>query len=314
MQLLSYRLKTHLIAMKYHLSIWLWLAIWAPVVAQLDLPSTQVYAFDIEQENDSIWHFTNARYLSAFNPHGYNNQPAFISNDLLLLTVGLPDSNQTDIYQLDLRQHTLLRVTATLESEFSPSLMSNKLYFSAVRVETDEGRTQRLWRFPLDRLGYGQPVFPYLRRVGYYCWLDHKKVGVFIVNDPPLLIIADAKDESTRPVISDIGRGLQRLPNGHLAFVHKERPDAWFIKSVDPYTLDQKYLVACLPGSEDFAVMPDGTLLQPHGSKLYKFRPGRDKHWVLVADFKNYRMAKISRIAISPDSRTLVLVALPGKE
>jgi len=282
--------------------------------AQLfDLPATQVYAFDMEQENDTIWHFRNPRYLTAFNPGGYNNQPAFIANDLLMLTVQFPDSVQSDIYQLDLRRQTLMQVTATLESEFSPQLTPNELYFSAVRVELDEEHTQRLWRFPMDRLGYGEPALQYVRNVGYYAWLDRSKVALFIVNEPPMLVLADTRDGSTRPVVSDIGRGLQRLPNGWLAFVHKERPDAWYIKALDPATLEMRTLAETLPGVEDFTVMPDGTLLQAHRSKLYKRHPRRDSSWVLMADFKHYDMAQISRLAVSPDGRTIALVALPGR-
>lgn len=282
--------------------------------AQLfDLPATQVYAIDIEPQNDTIWAFSNPRYLTAFNSEGYNNQPAFVDNDQLLLTVQFADSLQSDIYLLDLRRKALTQVTATLESEFSPQLTPSELYFSAVRVELDPEHTQRLWRFPMDRLGYGEPVFQYLRKVGYYAWLSREEVALFIVNDPPMLVIADTQNGSTRPVLSNIGRGLARLPGGWLAFVHKERADAWYIKALDPATLQTRTLAPTLPGMEDFAVMPDGTLLQAHRNKLYKLHPARDRDWVLVADFKNYDIAQISRLAVSPNGRTLALVGLPSR-
>ena len=104
------------------------------LVAQ-DLPNTNVYMFDIEKESDSLYHFNNPKFLTNFNADGYNNQPAFMSENELYLTVGIPGANQTDIYKLDIGNTTKLQVTRTQESEYSPTLMpDNRNFGSSGRV------------------------------------------------------------------------------------------------------------------------------------------------------------------------------------
>ncbi|MFQ5446286.1 MAG: hypothetical protein ACE5FF_05075, partial [Saprospiraceae bacterium] len=111
-----------------------------------DLPNTNVYLLQMKQV-DSILTFSSPQFLTEFNAKGYNNQPFFLSNTELLLTVGMENAGQTDIYLLDIEKKTRLRMTKTPESEYSPRVTPGNLFFSVVRVETDEGRSQRLWQY-----------------------------------------------------------------------------------------------------------------------------------------------------------------------
>ncbi|MEL6274240.1 MAG: hypothetical protein AAFU03_03900, partial [Bacteroidota bacterium] len=103
-----------------------------PLLAQL--PVTKVYALDFTRR-DTSFTFTNPRYLTAFNPYGYNNQPSFIDDHVLLMAVQYPDMPQPDIFSFDLRQQTQTRVTRTRSGEYSPQPVGDGSRFSAVRQE-----------------------------------------------------------------------------------------------------------------------------------------------------------------------------------
>ena len=77
------------------------------------LPNTNVYLFDIKKESDSLYQFSNPKLLTDFNSEGYNNQPCFMSDDELFITVGYPGEGQTDIFALDGAKRTKLQVTRT---------------------------------------------------------------------------------------------------------------------------------------------------------------------------------------------------------
>jgi hypothetical protein len=277
------------------------------------LPNTQAYLFRFQQLNDTLFHFFEPEYLSGFNPEGYNNQPCFISKDKLLLTVMIPDSfPQTDIYSLDLDRNRLTRLTATLESEYSPQPIPESDYFSVVRVDHDNTSVQRFWKYPLDGNDYGTEIWDGLTTIGYYYWLGPVRFLAFLVDSPPVLDVFFLEDGRRKRLAEQIGRSFARLPDGNLAFVSKEEVD-WKICQLDTYFFKVKpeVLISTLEGSEDFVCLQDGTLLMGQESRLYKYRPGWDLGWIEIADFAQYGIKAITRLAVNGEG---VLVLIDKKE
>jgi len=276
---------------------------------QAQLPATNVYLFDMKQVTDELFVFSNPKFLTGFNKGGYNNQPSFVSNNEIYLTVNSPETaEQTDIYSLNLTTNTRTRVTNTVESEYSPTLLPSGYEFSAVRVEADGLQTQRLWKFPMDRSGKGEPVFYNIKDVGYHYWIDRTNVAMFIVGQPHMLVIGNTRSEAVNQIMPNIGRCFQEMPNGNLAFIHKIADDFWQIRELNPLTKKSDAVVTTIKGCEDFIVRPDGTILMGNGSKLYKFNRAIDKNWIEIADFSYYNINNISRMAVSRDNK-IVFVA-----
>jgi len=275
-----------------------------PLSAQIF--TNHVYLFQIKKEGDVV-RLNTPRMLTAFNPYGYNNQPYWVSNDELYISARtLKDTSQTDIYALNLTKGTRMRVTATKESEYSPMLTPNPYFFSAVRVESDADRTQRLWQFPIDRLEKGKPVFPTIRNIAYYIWINQRNVLLQVEGNPTLLIIANTTDGSYKKITGDVGRCFQRLKNGNVAFIKKESPGKWSIcelNLLDP-NFGYKTITAAMTGSEDFAMLDDGSFLAGSASKLYRYDPAKsDRGWVEIADLRNYNIKSITRLAVSNDGK-----------
>lgn len=259
---------------------------------------------------NNSWQATAPGFLTSFNPQGYNNQPQFFSPNEIYLTVQFPsDTNQTDIYALNLPTRTTTRVTATTTPEYSPTLMPGGRRFSAVRVE--ENGAQRLWSFPLDRADNGYPVFPALTNVGYHCWLRDTLAAVFLVGEgsaPHALgIVGIGRQQPTR-VAFNIGRCLQKMPDGRLAYVHKATDQTWFLKTYDPVKGGSDILITMPTGSEDFAVLADGTFLAGQGAKLFHCDLSRQKTWQEIADLRTYGIHNISRLALSADGKLALVV------
>lgn len=267
------------------------------------LPHSNVLLFQLVPNTDSLYKPQNPRFLTAFNPTGYNNQPCFFSERELYLTAQLPeDTTQTEIFCLDLSAKTRVRVTATPTAEYSPKPVPGSRRFSAVRVEAD-GR-QRLWSFPLDRSDNGRPVLSDFESVGYYCWLRDTLLAVFQVGEngaPHTLSVVSTDMPRPVRIASNIGRCLEKSAGGQLFFVQKATDQTWFLKKYDPITGRSDIVTRTLPQVEDFAILPDGTLFAAKGARLYQFKPGQYTDWREVANLASYGLRNISRIAVSSE-------------
>jgi hypothetical protein len=272
---------------------------------------SDILLFSLTKTADSTWRPEAARFLTAFNKGGYNNQPSFFSNNELWLTAQLPkDTTQTDLIALDLRSKIQTQVTATpTTAEYSPTLMPGGKRFSAVRVEEDGN--QRLWSFPIDRSDSGRPEFPKIFNVGYHCWLRDTLVAFFIVGEdgqPHTLQVLGTKSQKPQRIGSNIGRCMIKRPDGKLLFVQKATEQTWYLKTWDPKTNLQEIMLKMPAGSEDFALLPDGTLLTGKGPKLYQFKAPRNADWKEIADLGKYGVQKITRLAVSGDGKLAVVV------
>jgi Tol biopolymer transport system component len=273
-----------------------------------DLPNCNIYLFETSMR-DSLLTLSNPEFLTNFNKDGYNNQPYFINNTELLLASAGPNDRQTDIYLLDLKAKSKLRMTNTAESEFSPKPGPDNLFFTVVRVEMDADRTQRLWQYPLDRKDSGKSVLKYLRGVGYYQWLDRFKVALFNVTSANLnyLSLADTRDGAIQNLSPSVGRCFQTSPNGRLVYVHKITDGNWVIKALDKNTLEVTEIVKTISGAEDFVIMKDGAILMGKGSRLYRFHPLKSENWQEVAELKRIGINNITRLAASADGKLAIV-------
>ena len=280
-----------------------------PSVSQL--PTTHVYCFNMERDGAGI-NVKNARFLTVFNPRGYNNQPQWVNNNELYLSVQTPfDTNQTDILSLSLLNNTVTRVTATAESEYSPTVTPDPRSFSCVRADVpSRGGAQRLWSYPYDRSDGGRDLLSLHQGVGYHCWLTNEKVALFIVNGQEnYLKIANVKDQSSIQLSGGIGRCLMRMSDGKLAYIQKATAQTWYIKSLDPITYNSNIIIETLPGSEDFDLMPDGTFIMGYGAKLYGYNlSDPEKRWKEMVDLSQYGLTNIKRIAISRELDKIAIV------
>lgn len=286
------------------IGIWVSLSMGAlSLAAQSGPPPSDIYLVDIERNNGEM-SFSQPRAIT--HQPGYDNQPAFIADGSALLYVSIRDDEQADVYRYDIASASASRITNTPESEFSPTPLSDG-YFSVVRVEADDS-TQRVWRFDAHGTAL-EPVLKSVHPVGYHCWIDDKRLALFILGEPHALYEAQIGSEEKHRITGDIGRCIQRIPNSEaVSFVHKVSDSVRTIKSYNPATGAVATLINTLPGSEDYVWTSDGRLLMGANGTLYIADPRREQDWRAIADFTE-SVGNFNRLALSPDGNKLALVA-----
>lgn len=269
------------------------------------LPKTDLYMFTLLNTREKI-SLKDPVYLSGFNPDGYNNQPYFINPAEIYITSNFYDKDFTDFIKLDIQNEEYYRITATDSiSEYSPTPRAISGFFSSVRVEKD-GSTQSFWLYPNDHKGYGKRIFKDIDNIGYHCWLSETEVAMFLVSTPMKLAIGNLETGTVSNVLDNIGRCFQQNADGDLLFVHKETEDDWYIKSYNVEDRKATKLTQTRPNSEDFVLLPDGTILMAQENKIYSIQPETDEYWKEVADLAEYEIKNITRLAVSRNRLVLV--------
>ena len=262
------------------------------------VPSTELYLFQLIK-SDTVWHIHSPQMLSGFNPGGYTNQPAFINDDLLYVSVRKKGDEQNDIYGLHLDSKQIERITQTPESEYSPTLTSDGKYFSCIRQNDTDTVDQRLFKYPIDRTSNGKDVLENQYQIGYHAWLNNSELALFQVTTPPTLAWANIQSREVKRVLSNVGRCLKCNNKKELVYVHKYIPEVWYVKTLSSPDASSDILIETPKGCEDFAISTDGTIFMSKGSILYSFRPGFGENWKIVADLSIYGLEEISRLAIN---------------
>lgn len=259
---------------------------------------------------DSAFRFGTPEKIST--EKGYNNQPYF-GPDSSFLLYSSEENKQTDVFKYLLASKKTVQLTATPQSEYSPTPMADGKRFSVIQQINTEGPdkgAQKLMAFPFVK---GEPTLLFYekeKKVGYHAWIDGSRMAMFILGEPHTLQLIDIKTKKARIAAGNIGRSIYVVPGKKaVSFTHYEGSKDGVIKTVDVETLKLTSLVPMKSGGEYYAWTAKGELLMAVGSKLFKYKPGKDKEWQEVADFSGKGINKITRLAVAPDGRWLALVS-----
>jgi len=275
--------------------------------AAAQAPNTEVYLAPLSRQGDSI--VVGAVQNITHRP-GYDNQPSFLLDGSALLYTAAGPDGQTDIWRYDIRTRRTTRVTATPESEYSPTAMPGGARFSVVRVERDS--TQRLWSFAMNGTD-PQLVVPTLQPVGYHAWLGPNRLVAYVLGTPSTLHVVDRDGSNDEIRARDIGRSLQRIPGqGWYSFTRRDSTKAFWIIG-QPFEGGPLAPLVHAPSDNEYhAWTPDGLLLSASEGEIVRWNAhtGDDGEWLTVAAIPGVR--NISRLAVSPDGRWLAFVAEPA--
>jgi hypothetical protein len=267
-------------------------------------PSTDIYLGAIQSEGGAM---TVGGITNITDRDGYDNQPHFTPDGSALLYTSAHDTVQTDIYRYEVATATTRRLTLTdAASEFSATMLPGDLGFSTIH---EDAQDQQLWQFDLDGTSRGG-LLDDVQPVGYHAWSDANTVVMFVLgNDttPPTLQVGTPATNETWIAAENPGRSLHRVPGStNISFVHKVSEEEWVIQALDPQTRAITPLTATVPGREDYAWMPDGSIVMGDGSTLMRWVEGEG--WETFADLSGFGVREISRIAISSDGLRIAIV------
>jgi len=239
---------------------------------------------------------------------GYDNQPSFTDDQRGVFFTSVRDDAQADIYRYDLGTKRTTRITTTApESEYSATSIDGGSAISVVRVERDS--TQRLWRFPLDGRA-PTVILERVRPVGYYAWADDHTLALFVLGDPNTLQLANTQTGRADTIATTIGRSLHRIPKTHrISFVRKASTTEWWIESLDPASRQTSRIVRLPEGVEDYAWLPDGSILCGRESRLLRWSGKAGEEWREIADLGAAGVKGITRLAVDARGDRIAFVA-----
>lgn len=269
---------------------------------QAQLPDTEIYFADFSSVNGKI---KISNPVNITKRKGYDNQPTFSPDGKKIFYVSVIDTTQSDIYSYDLLTKKTSQITATKESEYSPSILQDGKNITVVRVDADSG--QRFYNVPLNQKL--KPTFiPGTDSIGYYCKVDDKRYAMFLVGTANTLQILNLADTSRKLIASDIGRSLKLTPDKKfLNYILKSNEREWKVLKLNLETYTSEFVIETLPACEDFIVLSTGTLIMGKGSKIFSFTPGKQDFWKEETDLGK-SFTKISRMALNAQGNKIVFV------
>jgi len=276
-----------------------------PPPATAPPPATEIYLAPMSGAGSAL---TIGTPVDISNSPEYDNQPSFLPDGSAMLFTSRRDGRQTDIYRYDITTRQVTQLTRTVENEYSALVTPDGKTFSTVR-----GDKQELWRFDLDGAN-PRLVYAHQGLIGYHVWIDDRRLAVFVLGasgNPATLQLVDTKAAAAEVIEPNIGQSLLIRP-GHktVSFIGRPPGAPAVVKELDPLTKKTTVITEGLAGSQFLTWLPDGRMLMASGTRIWAWRDGA-AGWTEVADFASAGLAKITRLAASPDGTWLALVAEP---
>lgn len=264
-------------------------------------PNTNVYLFDIVQHYPGV-SFENMRIVS--NQNGYDNQPSFYDNETIIFVS--TRNEQTDIAKYDIASGTASWLTNTpLGSEYSPLRIPNSEDISAIRL--DKNGLQRLYRYGNESW---QPTLLIDKlKVGYHVWdTEDQLITSVLVKDGMNLMLNYLPENKNNTIDQGVGRSLHKIPSSKSISFISSANGSGMIASYNTQTGKIKDLFNMPSNAQDMCWLNKTEILIPNGKQIMLATLGEENALNVLHEFKEKEIYNISRMAVSPDGRHLVLV------
>ncbi len=273
------------------------------------IPSSSVYLLQPSGVSSNSITYEQPKYLTNFNPNGYNNHPIFIDDDHLIISSKLPNQKEPDLYELNTAAKTLKKLTQTVSGEYSIAQLPPNNNLTFIRQENFENETLiRVWEFPEDNLGPGKPLFPHLTNTGYHCWLNSDQIALFIVEGHNRLVITDREGLNFTTVTEYPGRCFKILPDGNLIYLSEIPDEGPMLKIFNPNTNSSLPLLKPIGLGQDFEVV-DETIIMANGKKIYMANWSHEvPEWKEFSNLEWMPGDKITRMALSKNGQLAIVM------
>lgn len=264
--------------------------------------NTEVFVFDIAPAYEGL-ELLNARNVS--NNEGYDNQPAFISNETLVFAGN--NDGQTDISEYNFTTQVKKWANPKTDgSEYSPQKFPSNNDLAAVRLDKD-GK-QRLYKYN-SKTGSSIEIIENLEVAYFAFYNDEKILATILANDQMDLVLINLKTRRVDTLLQNAGRSLQKVPKTNsmaYTLVNEEKNLDLYVLNMDS---DDSFFICELPfGTQDYVWLNDTQVLAGMGSKLFIYDTLGKPEWNKVASLDEYGIKNITRMAISPNGNKLALV------
>ena len=275
-----------------------------PIFAQ-EAANNEIFLFDLISESHEL-RFENGENISL-NP-GYDNQPSFYSDDVLLYARTIDGQTEIAAYNLENKKKTLISNTLN-GSEYSPARITGTVDVAAVRLDTTG--LQRLYRYDWET---GEPNLIHRDlKVGYFAFFNEDKLLVTVLAGAGMeLILLDLKNNTERNIVSGAGRSLHKIPGtesmSYIAINSQNESDLYLLDNLDEEP-ESFFLTTLPPGVQDYVWLDKNRILAGKGNQIMLYDMLGESEWVPVADLSEYGFGNISRLAVNEAGNKIAISA-----
>jgi hypothetical protein len=265
--------------------------------------NNEIFLFDLLSENREL-RVDNGQNISL-NP-GYDNQPSFYSDEVLLYARTI--DGQTEIVAYNLEDKKINRISNTsIGSEYSPSRIPGEEDVAAVRLDTTG--LQRLYRYKWET-GENNLIHRDLK-IGYFAFLNEDKLLVTVLAGAGMeLVLLDLKNKAEKKIVSAAGRSLHRIPGtksmSYTAVNNQNELDLYLLDNVEQEP-ESFFLTALPPGVQDYVWLDRDRILVGQDNKLLLYDMLGESEWIEVADLSDYGLKNITRLAVNEERDKIAL-------
>jgi hypothetical protein len=263
-------------------------------------PNPEVYVGDFSYADGGIT-IQNLKNVSQ-SPY-YDNQPSFLPDGSGFLFASIrPDESSLDIMHYDIASDIKTWVTDLDGGEYSPTVMPDGNYFSAIRSEPE----QLLWKIPLNE-GEAEVLVPD-EIIGYHAWYNESTLYTFVLSEPFTFVEFKLGDSIQRKIIAENpGRSIHKVPGkNEVSFIDKSDSTNWVVKTYSPETEGVKTLVSTPKNSEDMFWINGDTFLIGEANNLMIWN--EDEGYTGPYRIFDDETGQITRLALSPNRDKIALV------
>lgn len=270
-----------------------------------EISNPEIFLFDLSTTWNKI---TVSQGINISQNEGYDNQPSFYSDEILLFSK--TREGQTDIAAYNIKTMKSEWVSNTLVgSEYSPQRITGTNDIAAVRLDTTG--LQRLYRYDFE--AEKNRVLLEDLKVGYFSFLNEDKLITSVLTETAMkLAINDLIEKTSKDLVQNVGRSLHRVPGSDLMSYTKYNDNNRF----DIYLLDlreeepsHEFLTQLPAGVMDFVWLDLNRILIGKESKLFIYNRDWESGWLEVADLEGYNLNNITRLSINPTGDKLSVAA-----
>jgi WD40-like Beta Propeller Repeat len=276
-------------------------------IAKSQMPDTDIWLIQTAKEQ-GIFRKQSVKRIT--NRTGYDNQPRFAKDGKSLLFVSIYEDGQPDVFNYNIATGVTTPVTQTKTSEYSPTPVGNGAHFLTVRVSLDS--VQSLWKYCTKVHDRAKPANPPVIGIGYFCRIKQKTLA-FILGEPNTLELISAGG-THKTIVTDPGRCMLRVPHtaNRVRYVQKVNGTA-NIMELNVNTLVSTFIAPCIEGSEDFAFMPEGTMIMGSAGQMFYWDKTTNA-WKMWFDLRPEGVTDFYRVVASCKGDQIAIVTFSGKK
>lgn len=264
------------------------------------MPDSDVWLFGLKRNKSGATVISDS--INITRRKGYDNQPTFSPNGKKIYYVSVREDKQADIYVYDISHKKTLRLTQSVESEYSPQFTPDDKHLSVVMVERDSA--QRIHVLDAEN---GLSVTTINEdSVGYYRYLNKDTVIYYKLTEPHSLRMHVLQSGEDKWICNQPTRGFKTIHRSKLLYAVKDSNRVDFF--IYDFNLQKAKLFCSYPStSEDAYWHPTLGLMKSEEAKILRYVPNKNS-WEVYLDLSSYGIKKITRFAFDDSDKKLLVV------